>query len=144
LDEDPTHMSERQPEQGGSHYHVTRWLAVAMLAVVAAALLAAVLTTSPTAVAQAPGAAEDEGMLAVAGQISGETYGLYLIDRRSGVITMYEWQPTTRKLRLLAARNITFDLQLDEYNTEPSPSEIQSLVRLGQRLGSETRPVAGQ
>ena len=47
---------------------------------------------------------------------------------------MYQWQAGARKLRLLAARNCTFDLQLDEYNTEPSPNEIQNLVRQGRTL----------
>ncbi|GAG26028.1 unnamed protein product, partial [marine sediment metagenome] len=33
-------------------------------------------------------------------------------------------------------RNFLYDLQLDEYNTEPSPNEIKDLVRQSRRLES--------
>jgi hypothetical protein len=35
----------------------------------------------------------------------------------------------------MAARNYKFDVQLDEYNTEPLPREIQKLVQQHKRLG---------
>ncbi len=77
--------------------------------------------------------------LVIAGKLTDKTYGMYLLDTDSGIIAVYQWLPggrNTGKLRLLAARNTTYDLQLDEYNTEPSPREIQSLVGQGKRINT--------
>lgn len=139
-------MTSAQSAHGGLHRTATRWLVVVLLAIAVIGLAGQVLRSEPSAVAQSSAGEGDSPVLAVAGQISGETYGLYLFDRRSRIITMYEWVPATRKLRLLAARNTTYDQQLDEYNTEPPPSEIQKLVQQGERLGvqagSEAAPSA--
>ena len=64
----------------------------------------------------------------VAGQVTDRTYGLYLVDTEAHRICMYQWLPSTRKLRLSAVRNYTYDLRLDEFNTEQRPSEIKRIV----------------
>lgn len=113
-----------------------RWLIVASL--LAAAFGLAAQIAAPVAVAQAPAAqqAAGGGVFAVSAQITSGTYGIYLVDPANGTMALYEWLPSPRqpKLRLLAARNYRFDLQLDEYNTEPSPREIQDLVSQARRL----------
>ncbi len=79
----------------------------------------------------------------MAGQITRDTYGLYLVDRRSGTICLYEYLAGQKVLRLRAARTFTFDLQLDELNTAPSPADIARLVGRARRLKdvtSEPRP----
>jgi hypothetical protein len=73
--------------------------------------------------------------VAVVGPVSSETYGVYLIDADSGAMAVYEWVAAQKTLRLLAARNVNFDLQLDEYNTSPPPREIQELIQQHRRLG---------
>ena len=94
------------------------------------------MLSGSTGIARPVGSSEERGrFLAVAGQVADESYGVYLIDLEKGIITLYQWVPKTRTLRLVAARNCTYDLQLDEYNTEPPPKEIQSLVRETERLG---------
>jgi hypothetical protein len=85
-------------------------------------------------------AARGRGVLAVAGQITADTYGLYLVDLDSRKICAYQWRPSTRKLRLLAVRNYTFDLKLDEYNTEKLPREIKKLVAESKPLVEEDGP----
>jgi len=86
------------------------------------------------------GLVQSGNVLADAGRIAADTYGLYLIDRDEGIIVVYQWVPgKPGRLKLVAARNCTFDLELDEYNTEPSPGEIRALVREGKRLGSVSR-----
>ena len=117
-----------------------RRIAVVLLVLVAVGLAVEVVRPATPAVAELGGQDRSGGLLAVAGKISEQTYGLYLIDRESGTMTVYQWLPATRKLELLAARNCIYDLQLDEYNTKPSPSEIKRLVRQGRSLSSLQPP----
>ena len=130
-------MYTQTPSNRGSCVRASRWLVVVSLSVVAGMLLVKVFEV-PTATAQVSTAGESGKYLAVAGQLSNDEYGLYLIDREKGVIAVYQWQPHPRKLRLLAARNTEYDLNLDEYNTEPSPLEIRELVRKARRLEEPT------
>ncbi len=74
----------------------------------------------------------------VAGRISGETYGLYLVDYENKTLSVYQVAPKAKeKLRLMAGRTYAYDVRLDEYNTTPPPSEIKQLVEQHRRL-SET------
>ena len=117
-----------------------RWAIVILLSVIATCLLLEAGLGGSGAAADATSGAAGH-MIAVAGQITADTYGLYLVDLKNGTISVYQYaKARTPQLRLLAARNITFDVQLDEYNTEPSPREIKKLVQQQQRL-SETQPV---
>ncbi len=113
-----------------------KWLIVVLLAAVAAAGLVELGRTSyaaaagPDAMAGAAG-----GIYVVAAQIARDAYGVYLVDPESGTICVYQYQPANRRLRLLASRNFTYDLQLDDYNTAPLPREIKELVDQQRRLG---------
>lgn len=120
---------------------VGRWSIVVLLAAIGGGLLTELVRGAPAAQAQAQavGAGTSGRFLAVAGQVTGDTYGLYLVDLETGIITVYQWVPGRRNtgiLKLLAARNTTYDRQMDEYNTEPSPKEIQKLVGRGRGIGS--------
>lgn len=116
-----------------------RWASVALLIGVCAALMAELLRPPARAEAQVSTATSAGKVLAVAGQITSGSYGIYLVDLETRIMTVYEWLPRSRKLRLLAARNTSYDLQLDEYNTSPSPGEIKKLVSRSQRL-ADTEP----
>ncbi len=118
---------------------VGRWVFVFLLGAVAGYLAVELVGEGPLAAAQVTTGAKARKVVAVAGQITGETYGVYLVDLEGGIIAVYQWLSGTKKLRLLAARNYTYDLRLDEYNTEPSPKEIRGLIRQSRRLG-ETEP----
>ncbi len=118
---------------------VGRWSIVVLLAAIGAGLLTELVRGAPAAQAQATGAGRSDRFLAIAGQVTGDMYGLYLVDLETGIITVYQWVPGRRNtgiLRLLAARNTTYDRQMDEYNTEPSPKEIQKLVGRGRGISS--------
>ena len=108
------------------------------LAVVAAALIVPLWTSGPVRAQDAGGLATGR-YLAVAGRVTGESYGIYLIDTHSGSMAVYQYLASRKTLRLLAARNVNYDLQLDALNTEPAPREIQELVQQHRRLG-ETPP----
>ncbi|MGA2265301.1 MAG: hypothetical protein ABSH10_02595 [Phycisphaerae bacterium] len=105
------------------------WLVIVLLAVVAGAL---VMERSRTAVAVGQGVAEppvgSKGLIAVAGQLSRDTYGLYLIDTEKGKMCVYQYQAANGQLGLLAVRNFVYDMGLDAYNTVPSPREMKDLV----------------
>jgi hypothetical protein len=112
-----------------------KWLAVMLLGVIAAGLL--LEAGFGTAPARAQVAARTPGhLIAVAGKVTSETYGLYLLDEKNGTISVYQYVPARRKLRLMAVRNFRFDVQLDEYNTEPPVREIKDLVQKHKRLST--------
>ncbi len=117
-----------------------QWLIAISLSAIAVCLLVEVSLNATEAGPQLLGD-DTSSILAVAGQVTKDSYGLYMIDTKNGTICVYQWLPNIRKLRLLAARNFTFDLRLDEYNTEPSPKEIKKLVEQARRLpAASTKP----
>jgi hypothetical protein len=113
-----------------------KWLFVVLLCMAAAALAVELARPGEPALAEMSSAAAspDGAVMAVAAQLSGDTYGLYLLDTRRGTMAVYQFQPSKRTLKLMAVRGYGFDLQLDEYNTEPSPNEIRQLVQQQKRL----------
>jgi hypothetical protein len=110
---------------GGS----ARWLVAVFLAAVAGALL---VELGRTATADLRCVEElgltGRGVLVVPSQISRDGYGVYLIDSDKGRMCVYQYQPASGKLRLLASRNFIYDLALEDYNTLPSPREVKDLV----------------
>ena len=114
----------------------SRWLVVGLLAVIAGCLLVEVGLTASSAdrAPLAAGAAGGESVVVVAGQVTRDSYGLYLVDKGNRTICVYQWLPSTRKLRLLAARTYVYDSRLDQYNTEPDPLEIKKLSDQARRL----------
>lgn len=114
-----------------------RWSLVVVLAMFSAGLLVTLGVNLASAQAQPVTAESKNGVFVVAGQISHETYGLYLVDYEKHTICVYQYHPKDRKLRLMAARTYRFDVQLDEYNTsEPLPRDVKNLVEQHKRLGS--------
>jgi hypothetical protein len=115
---------------------------VSLLGVIAACLVMQVITGSQPAGAQValPEAQAAQGsVVAVPGQIGPDAYGLYLIDTQRRTISVYQYiGGSGKELRLLAARTYSYDVQLDEYNTKPSPREIKSLVEQHKRLENVT------
>ena len=112
-----------------------RRLIVVALVIVAVFLFVQLVRPAGPAAAQVATAAATGKMIAVAGQIAPDSYGLYLFDSETGIMALYQWVGSSQKLRLLAARNCTFDLQLDDYKTDPPPSEIRRIVREAGGLG---------
>lgn len=104
------------------------WLLVAVLAAVAGAFLVE-LGRASSAVGSGLGEpGKLGGMVVVPGQLSRESYGVYLVDPEQGKICVYEYQTAQKQLRLLAVRNFTYDLRLDSYNTQPLPKEMKQLA----------------
>jgi hypothetical protein len=72
--------------------------------------------------------------IAVVGPVGRDTNGIYLIDTKQETICVYEYRTAQKNLRLLAARQYTYDVQLASYNTDPSPQEIRQLVETASDL----------
>ena len=111
-----------------------RWVVALILAAAAGGLATRLLLAPPLAGAQSAADAPPGSIVAVAGQITKDTYGLYLVDLRRGTVCMYQYLSRPRTLRLVAARTFVYDLQLDSYNTEPLPKEVQKMVADARRL----------
>ena len=123
--------------QGGRRASLGRWLGAVVLAVAAAFLVIQLSWDRPSAMAQSVAAAKTSGMFAVAGQVTKDSFGLYVVDPDSSTICVYQWLSDgakSGKLRLMASRNFTYDRQLDEYNTEPPVREIKGYVQEYRRL----------
>ncbi len=114
-----------------------KWLIIILLTVVAGCLLIEIGLGVSAATGQVTSAAAGGDVVAVAGQLTSDSYGIYLIDTRKGTMAVYQWLPNVKKLRLLAARNLSYDLQLDEFNTEPLVRQIKQLVEQHRSLGAE-------
>ena len=110
-----------------------QWLIVVTLSMLVGALVAQLLLSAPAAEAQT-GSAGRSGTFAIAGQLTANTYGLYLVDTGNGTICLYEYVPAERRFWLRAARTFVQDLQLDAYNTKPPPKEIMEMVNQARRL----------
>ena len=118
---------------------LSRWLIGCALVLVVSGL-AGELWRTTTAQAQITSASQSGQVLAVAGQITPDTYGLYVVDLENSIITVYGLMPgKPRKFKLMAARNFAYDIQLDEYNTEPSPNEIKRLVLQGRSIAAPSK-----
>lgn len=114
-----------------------RWLVVVLLGVIAACLLVEAGMGLAPAQAQT-GTGKAGNVFAVAGQVERDTYGLYLVDLENNTICVYQYLPSVRKLRLMAARTTQYDRRLEDFNTEPPPREMKKLVEQARTLDSAT------
>jgi len=137
-------MSElRHETRVTSHRPMVQWVIVVILSVIATCLVLEVGFGASSATAQVTSVGGND-MLVVGGQITKDSYGLYLVDMKRQSLCVYQWLPATRKLRLMAARTLEYDVQLDEYNADkPTPREVKRLVEQNKRLGGEKTSKAG-
>ena len=135
------------PGGPGRRASAAKWSAAAVLALAAGVLLWIVGSGAAQEGGPGPGLAKagasaGGGILVVAGQVTSDSYGLYLVDTKNTTMAVYQWVPRTNKLRLMAARNYAFDLQLDDYNNEKetAPAVIRQLVGQKRPMGATTQP----
>jgi len=114
-----------------------RWLLVLGLGVAAVVLLVFLGFGEGFAQTQTPGGVGEAKVFVAVGQISRETYGLYLVDYKNETICVYQFSPRKgRSLKLVAVRSYKYDVKLDAYNTpkEMSPSAVKKMVTEQKRL----------
>ncbi len=68
------------------------------------------------------------GMFVMPAQLSGNTWGCYLMDVDRGTLCVYQFYPGSKQLQFVGARNFINDVKLKNYNTTPSPAEVADLV----------------
>ena len=123
-------------------YRPWQWATVVLLSALSGALVTQALWTSAEARAQTTTSGKDN-VFAMAGQLSKDNYGIFLVDSGNSTMAIYEWVPDRvqgRMLRLVATRNFAFDLQLDDYNNAAkTPREIKEIAEKQKRL-DEVRP----
>ncbi len=112
---------------------IALYLVAALLAANLIATLARSDTPSilPAAFAQQgrqPPIAGGGGLFVMPAQLSGNTWGAYLMDVDRGTLCVYQFFPGTRQLLLVASRKFTNDTRLENFNTSPSPGEVADLV----------------
>src|SRR5881394_730416 len=105
--------------------------ALYLVAALFAANLIATLSRSdtpsilPAAFAQnrQPPIAGGGGLFVMPAQLSGNTWGAYLMDIDKGTLCVYQFFPGNRQLLLVASRKFTNDTRLENFNTSPTPGE---------------------
>lgn len=114
------------------------WVIAVLLAVIATAL---VLRLDESAMRRGAAWAQEaggagrvgaRGISAFAGQITRNTFGIFMLDVDSGTIWCYELTGPAegvKQLRLVAARSWIFDRYLEEFNVgDPTPAAVADLV----------------
>lgn len=121
----------------GGSIQIALWLIVALLAINAAVMLVQPGNPAHAQPAGQPaiGRSDTSGVYVVPAQIDNDQWGAYLVDGRAGTIVLYQYHPSARKLRLVAARTFVYDRYLEDYNTDPSPSDIADLLTRAKRVG---------
>jgi hypothetical protein len=134
-------MAEADTYRCGRTGAAARGFVLALLACAAGWLMLEAGRGGLTAQAQ-PTAPEAAGsLIAVTGQVGQDAYGMFLIDPRTRTMCVYRYQPGTNKLQLLAARNVSYDLQLDDYNNAAkTPREIREIVEKQKRIDEVNPP----
>jgi len=106
------------------------WLIGIALAILAAGMFVrSDQPVLPAALAQATRQAGARGVFAFSGQLSENSYGLFLVDVDAGTIWCYEYLEGKKKFRLAGARSWLFDRYLEDQDfLGPSPDEVEQMV----------------
>ena len=126
------------------HDRLTRalWLNAGAVALLALAVLGRNGLPSFTQPAQAQvppiGGA---GIYVMPGQIAQNMWGAYVLDTDRQTLLVYRYDPSGGgKLLFLAARDVTADRRLPDYNTFPDPQEMKAIADKAQQKGRLTPP----
>jgi hypothetical protein len=111
---------------------LSRLLSLNLIALVVLTVVLVVRDATPSmpaAFAQMPQPiAGGAGLFLMPAQFAQNRYGCYVMDVDRQTLMAYEYNPGDRVLRLTAARDFNFDRQLRNFNTQPSPAEVESMV----------------
>ena len=75
-----------------------------------------------------PPIAGGAGLYLMPGQLSSQMWGVYLMDVDRQSLMVYHFDPAKKQLNFIAARELTNDRLLGNYNTFPNPLEIRSIA----------------
>jgi hypothetical protein len=106
------------------------WVIAISLAVIAVCMVTqSGDSVLPPAVAQATRQAGARGVFAFSGQLSDNSYGLFMVDVDAGTMWCYEYIQGKKKFRLAGARSWVFDRYLENQDFEgPTPDDVKKMV----------------
>ncbi len=122
--------------------HPAWWIIALSLAAIAINMSLSSKPAPPEAIAQNVRGAGARGVFAFTGQLTANTFGVFMVDVDAGTIWCYEYIMAggQKRLRLVTARSWIYDRYLEEYNVDaPSVSDIQRMVEQ-QRSAPEDSP----
>jgi hypothetical protein len=111
--------------------HPVYWVIAACLVVITAKLVLAPGGPSLDAAAwaQVTSGAGARGVFALSGQLTKNTYGVYIVDTDAMTLWMYEYVPQKGCLRLAASRTWRYDRYLEDFNgCDLPPAAIEKMV----------------
>ena len=82
----------------------------------------------PAAHAQGVPIAGGGGLYLMPGQLASNIWGVYIMDVDRQSLMAYQFDPAAKRLNFVAARELTHDRLLGNYNTFPDPLEIKSIA----------------
>jgi len=98
-----------------------------------------------SAVAQPVPVAGGGGVFMMPGQLAQNAHGVFVLDTDLQNILVYQYDPSDKMLLLRAARNFSFDRQLRNHNTSPSPASVREMIdqeRAAEAQENSPRPKA--
>ncbi len=107
------------------------WLICVSLMVIATCLILRLDSSGgAVALAQPVSRAGARGIFAFTGQLSKNSYGVFMVDVDTSTLWCYEVLPSKPLLKLVAARSWKYDRYLEEYNVDPdtAPAIIEEMV----------------
>lgn len=110
----------------------------AVLLLILAALIFRSSWDSVAMAQRQPPIAGGAGIFVMPAQFHSNVWGCYLLDVDRGTLCTYEYQQGSKVLTLTAARNFKFDTALRDFNTTPSPTDIQRIVEEEQKSNRVT------
>lgn len=134
----PAVTTARQPTQ------TVLWLIALLLAIIATVLV--VRPNSPVLVQPAFGdqpMVGARGIFAFTGQLDKNSYGLFMMDVDARTVWCYQYQPGTRKFKLVGARSFDYDRYLKNYNNEGlTEDDVRGLIE-DQRIINDRKERSG-
>lgn len=89
----------------------------------------------PAAYGQVQPIAGGGGLYLMPAQLSSNTWGVYVMDVDRQSLLVYHFDPAAKRLNFIAARELSHDRQLGNYNTFPDPQEIRSIAEKQRQTG---------
>lgn len=112
----------------GARPHPVVWLLAGALGVLAVQglmdLQRSGLKLDNAALAQAVSSGGARGVFAFSGQLSKNSYGIFMVDVDAMTLWAYEYQPQKECLRLAAARTWRYDRYLENHNGCDLPPDV--------------------
>jgi hypothetical protein len=89
----------------------------------------------PAAFAQDQPIAGGGGLYLMPAQLASNVWGVYVMDVDRQSLMVYHFDPAGKRLNFVAARELTHDRMLGNYNTFPDPLEIRNIAEKEREKG---------